>query len=473
MKQQQEALADLAVPELIKIPEEVFRAYDIRGIVGQQLSTIAAYWIGRALGSEIAALGGNNIVTGFDGRISSPELHKYACRGLIDSGINVVSIGMCTSPMLYFACFHLEPKSGLMVTGSHNPPEYNGMKMLINQQTLLSSSIQSIRRRIEDINFTSGCGNYSETNILEQYINAVTSRIKLEKPLKVVIDCGNGVGGLVAESLFAKLGCEVIPIHCHVDGNFPGHHPDPSIADNLQDLQSEVTKNAADIGLAFDGDADRLGVVCNQGNIIWPDRQMMVFADYFLKQRPGDHVVFDVKCTKNLASYIHNAGGTPVMWKTGHSLIKAKMHELAASFSGEMSGHLFFGEPWFGFDDGIYAGALLCQLLTQQDLASGAWFARLPDSINTPEIKINISENQKFSFIQQLQQLGDFSGAQVNDIDGLRVEYNTGWGLVRASNTTPCLTLRFEADNEQELTKLQSIFKLQMLKVNPDLDLPF
>lgn len=473
MKQQQEVLADLVVPALTNIPQEIFRAYDIRGIVAEHLTPAAVYWIGRALGSEIIAAGGDSIVTGYDGRISSPELHMFACRGLIDSGVDVVNVGMCTSPMLYFACFHLAPNSGLMVTGSHNPPEYNGLKMLINQQTLLSSGIQNIRKRIEDNNFHAGSGKYSNADITEAYLTAVTARIKLQRKLKVVVDCGNGVGGLVAENLFKMLNCEVVPLNCKVDGNFPGHHPDPSIAENMVDLQNAVVASKADIGLAFDGDADRLGVVCDRGNIIWPDRQMMVFADYFLKHHPGDYIVYDVKCSKNLGAYIAKAGGKPLMWRTGHSLIKAKMHELKSHFSGEMSGHLFFGEPWFGFDDGIYAGALLCQLLSAQELTSGAWFELLPESINTSEIKVTLPESGKFTFIEQLAERGQFQGADVNNIDGLRVEYANGWGLVRASNTTPCLTLRFEADDVQELERIKSIFKSEMLKIKPDLELEF
>ena len=463
----------MVVPALTQLPHEVFRAYDIRGIVGEQLTPEFAYHLGRALAAEIISSNANSIVVGHDGRISSPELHNNACQGLRDGGVDVVDIGLCTSPMLYFACFELEPNSGLMITGSHNPPDYNGMKILINQQTLLSSSIQNLQTRISKQDYSHGHGSYQKTNIIKAYIAAVVSRISLKKPLKVVLDAGHGVAALVVEQLFTQLGCEVVPLHCTVDGTFPCHHPDPSIAENMQDIAVAVTQHQADIGLAFDGDADRLGVVDNNGKIIWPDRQMMMFAQYFLEKFPGQSVVFDVKCSKNLASFIVNAGGKPVMWKTGHSLIKAKMHELNSVFSGEMSGHLFFGEPWFGFDDGVYAGAVLCQIFSAQSLTSADWFALLPESYNTAELKINIPEQEKFTFIEQLATTADFAAQTINQIDGLRVEYEYGWGLIRASNTTPCLTLRFEADNKAALEKIQAIFKAEITKLNPNLDMPF
>lgn len=462
----------LAVPALTQIPHEVFRAYDIRGLIGSQLTHEFAYHLGRALGSEIKAKQLDSIVIGYDGRLSSPKLHDYACQGLQASGINVIDIGLCTSPMLYFACFYLGASSGLMITGSHNPPEYNGMKMLIEQQTLLSSDIQNLKARIQTQAYTHGAGTYQKAEIKHDYLTAIVSRIKLSRPLTVVVDAGHGVGSLIAEELFQALGCKVIPIHCSVDGNFPCHHPDPSIAENLVDLSQAVIAHKADLGLAFDGDADRLGVVDNLGKIIWPDRQMMVFAKHFLQKRPNDYVVFDVKCSKNLATYIEGLGGRPVLWKTGHSLIKAKMHELGALFSGEMSGHLFFGEPWFGFDDGAYAGAVLCEIFSQEQFSSSEWFATLPDSISTHEIKINIAESEKFAFMEQLSAY-EFQAAQVLKIDGLRIEYPDGWGLVRASNTTPCLTLRFEADSDAALLKIQQIVKAAILAIKPDLEVPF
>lgn len=473
MKQQPEAKQGSGAPELTQIPHEVFRAYDIRGIVEQQLTPEFAYHLGMALGSEIRAQGLSAIVVGYDGRLSSPSLHANACQGLTASGVDVFNIGMCSSPMLYFACFDLPATSGLMITGSHNPPDYNGMKILINQQTLLSSGIQDLKRRIIERDYSSGNGSYQTVAVKANYLQAIQARVKLNKPLKLVLDAGHGVAALVAKELFTALGCEVVPLHCTVDGTFPCHHPDPSIAENLADLSQAVVANSADIGLAFDGDADRLGVVDSDGKIIWPDRQMMVFAEYFLKQKPNDHIVFDVKCSKNLASYIANLGGKPVMWKTGHSLIKAKMHELDSVFSGEMSGHLFFGKPWFGFDDGVYAGAVLCQIFSEQQQTSADWFARLPDSCNTSEIKVNIAEADKFNFIEKLADNADFNGAELNLIDGLRIEYPSGWGLVRASNTTPCLTLRFEADDQTTLLQIQQLVKQAMLSVDANLEVPF
>lgn len=463
----------LVAPELTKIPYEVFRAYDIRGVVEDQLTESFAYYLGKALGSEIVESGRKNIAVGFDGRHSSPILHRSACLGLRSSGVNVFDVGLCSSPMLYYACHNSEASSGLMITGSHNPPEYNGMKMLIDKQTLTSESIKNLSKRLESSLYANGAGEHQNLPIKSDYIKAISDRINLKKPLRVVIDCGHGVGALVAEEVFLALGCEVIPLYCSVDGDFPAHHPDPSIAENLVDLQNKVIQTNADIGLAFDGDADRLGVVDSNGKILWPDRQMMLFSEYFLKHYPGDNVVFDVKCSKNLAAFIESKGGRPVMWKTGHSLIKAKMHELSAQFSGEMSGHLFFGKPWFGFDDGVYAGALLCQLLSEQEQSSAVWFSRLPDSISTPEIKVNISEDIKFKFMTDLLKRSDFAGANINKIDGLRVEYPFGWGLVRASNTTPCLTLRFEANDADSMLKLQGIFKKEMLEIKQDLELGF
>ncbi len=455
------------------IPHNIFRAYDIRGMVENELTPTLAFDIGRALGSDLRAHNLKTIAVGYDGRHSSPALQEKACEGLMASGIDVMHIGLCASPMLYYACFNLNTDAGLMITGSHNPPGYNGMKILIEKQTLIAQQIQHLKQRIIDQDYFDGTGTLKRHTIREDYLQCITQQVKVARPLKVVLDCGNGVGAISAVPLFEALGCDVVPLYCEVDGDFPNHHPDPSIPENMVDIAQAVQTHQADIGLAFDGDADRLGVVTNAGTIIWPDRQMMAFAEYFLAQHPGAPIVYDVKCSKNLGHFIEAQGGEPVLWKTGHSLIKAKMHAMRSPFSGEMSGHLFFGAPWFGFDDGLYAGAVLCQILSHQSQDAETWFKRFPESINTPELKVSIREQDKFAFMRNLKSNGQFGGAKVIDLDGLRLEYPDGWGLVRASNTTACLTLRFEADDATALVRIQDVIKTEMQRIDDTLTLPF
>ena len=465
-----------AIPDTdTSLDASIFKAYDIRGIVGQTLTEEAVYSIGLALGSEARAQGESSIVVARDGRHSGPALLASLSDGLRAAGIDVVSIGMVPTPVLYFAAQTLGSGSGVMVTGSHNPPDYNGLKMVIAGDTLASEQIQALRRRIETKDFTSGEGTYREQNVTTQYIKRITDDVMLLKKLKVVIDCGNGAAGAVAPQLMQELGCEVSELYCEVDGDFPNHHPDPSRPENLQDLISAVKQQQADIGLAFDGDGDRIGVVTSEGKIIWPDRTMMLYAMDILGRNPGAEIIYDVKCSRKLAKVISDHGGKATMWKTGHSLIKRKMKESGALLAGEMSGHIFFRERWYGFDDGLYSAArlleLLCPLTADKTVAEV--FNALPDSINTPEINVSMAEGQHHAFMEKLQAQATFEDAEVTTIDGLRADFADGWGLVRASNTTPVLVLRFEADTDAALARIMELFRDKMREVDAGIDLSF
>ncbi len=455
------------------IPHEIFKAYDIRGIVGKTITVDTVEKIGHAVGSEARARNLTAIAIGRDGRLSGTELSRALARGIQKSGIHVVDIGMVATPMLYYAAHELCQYSGVMVTGSHNPPEYNGIKIVLGGETLAAGTIQALRLRIENNDLTQGTGNYSEHNIANTYIERITGDIRLTRPIKIVVDCGNGVAGAFAPTLYRGLGCEVIELFCEVDGSFPNHHPDPSVPDNLNDVIQALKTTDTEIGLAFDGDGDRLGIVTKDGHIINADRQLMLFAADVLSRNPGGKIIFDVKCTRNLAPWISQHGGTPVMWKTGHSFIKAKLIEEKALLAGEMSGHLFFKERWYGFDDGLYAGARLLELLSREaDIT--ATLNNLPDSTNTPELQIRVAEGENHTLIAQLQKNAVFNNPQqVITIDGLRVEYSDGFGLARASNTTPVIVLRFEADNESALKRIQEDFRHNILHAKPDAQLPF
>lgn len=455
------------------IPHEIFKAYDIRGIVGKTVTVENVEKIGHAIGSDARARNLTAIAIGRDGRLSGVELSQALARGIRKSGVDVVDVGMVATPMLYYAAHELCRYSGVMVTGSHNPPEYNGFKIVLGGETLSADTIQALRIRIENNDLTHGEGNYSEHNIADSYLERIISDVKLARPIKIVVDCGNGVAGAFAPALYRGLGCEVTELFCDVDGTFPNHHPDPSVPDNLQDVITALKNTDAEIGLAFDGDGDRLGIVTKDGNIIKADRQLMLFAADVLSRNPGGKIIFDVKCTRNLAPWISQHGGTPIMWKTGHSFIKTKLIEEKALLAGEMSGHLFFKERWYGFDDGLYAGARLLELLSHQsDL--NATLNDLPESINTPELQVRTAEGENHALITQLQQNAVFSNAQqVITIDGVRVEYSDGFGLARASNTTPVVVLRFEADNESALKRIQEDFRRNILQVKPDAQLPY
>ncbi|SFP94753.1 phosphomannomutase / phosphoglucomutase [Geopseudomonas sagittaria] len=456
-----------------RLPAGIFRAYDIRGVVGDSLTADTAYWIGRAIGSESLACGEPGVVVGRDGRLSGPELAEALIRGLRESGCNVTDVGMVPTPVLYFATNVLGASSGVMVTGSHNPPDYNGFKIVIAGHTLANERIQALYQRLENHDLASGNGSLVQTEVLEQYHQRIVDDVVLARPLKVVVDCGNGVAGVNAPQLIEALGCEVIPLFCDVDGTFPNHHPDPGKPENLKDLIAKVAETGADLGLAFDGDGDRVGVVTNAGEMIYPDRLLMLFARDVLSRNPGADVIFDVKCTRGLAGLISGYGGRPLMWKTGHSLIKAKMKETGALLAGEMSGHIFFKERWYGFDDGIYSAVRLLEILSLENRSAAEVFADFPVALSTPEINITVGDERKFALIEALQHDAQWGAANLFTLDGVRVDYPNGWGLVRASNTTPVLVLRFEADSAEELSRIQQVFHAQLKAVAPDLELPF
>ncbi len=456
-----------------KLPATIFRAYDIRGVVGDTLTAEAAYWIGRAIGSESLAKGEPNVAVGRDGRLSGPELVQQLIQGLLDCGCTVSDVGMVPTPVLYFATNVLKGKSGVMLTGSHNPPDYNGFKIVIAGDTQANEQIQALKTRIDNNDLANGVGSVEQVDVLEPYFKHIVGDIAIAKPLKVVVDCGNGVAGVIAPRLIEALGCSVIPLFCDVDGNFPNHHPDPGKPENLVDLIARVKSEGADLGLAFDGDGDRVGVVTNKGTMVFPDRLMMLFAKDVVSRNPGADIIYDVKCTRRLGALISGYGGRPVMWKTGHSLIKKKMKETGALLAGEMSGHIFFKERWFGFDDGIYSAARLLEILSQDRRDAEQVFSAFPLDISTPEINVTVTDENKFRLIDRLQRDGVWGEANLTTLDGVRVDYPKGWGLVRASNTTPVLVLRFEAETEDELSRIKEVFRAQLYNVAPDLNLPF
>jgi phosphomannomutase/phosphoglucomutase len=455
------------------ITEDIFRAYDIRGIVENALTPDAVQMIGQAFATQALSQGQKTVVIGRDGRLSSPELAKRLSAGLRAGGCDVVDIGMVPTPVLYYATHKLKTGTGIMVTGSHNPPQYNGLKMLIAGDTLYGDGIKALYRMIVEDRLNEGAGTHTEKDVIPEYLDTIVNDIKLDKPLNIAIDCGNGVAGVCATELFTRLGCNVTELFCDVDGNFPNHHPDPSKPENLADLQNAMKANALDLGLAFDGDGDRVGILDDKQNILWADRQMMLYAADVLKRKPGAQIIFDIKSTTNLAIVIKQLGGEPLMWKTGHSFIKAKMKETGAELAGEMSGHIFFKERWFGFDDGLYSAARMLEIVSQHDEASSAIFEKLPDSINTPELQVNFDEGEHYKFMEKFIAQSSFEDAEMITIDGIRVNYANGWGLVRPSNTTPCLVLRFEANDEDTLNKIQNTFREKMLAVDGSLQLPF
>ena len=454
-------------------PHEIFKAYDIRGIVDRTLTNALVEQIGRALGTEAIDQGKDAVVIGRDGRLSGPDLSDSLAQGFLATGCNVIDIGQVPTPALYFATKEFGTGTGVQVTGSHNPPDYNGLKMMINGTTLSGELIQKVKHRVLEKNFVEGEGFFERREILDVYCDRIVSDVNLERPLKVVIDCGNGVGGCVAPELFRKIGCEVTELYCEVDGTFPNHHPDPSQLENLQDLISAVKSTSSDFGMAFDGDADRLGVVSSDGTVIWADRQMLLFSRSILEQQPGAEIIFDVKCSQTLPADIEAHGGRATMWKTGHSFIKSKLKETGAALAGEMSGHIFFNDRWGGFDDGLYAGARLCELLSTSAQRPEAVFASLPDTVNTPELRLEMDEGEHYKLMQELNQNAYFETGKVSKIDGLRVDFDDGFGLIRPSNTTPTLIMRFEARTQEGLQKIQDQFRDLLLKTRDSLSLPF
>nr|WP_324257400.1 phosphomannomutase/phosphoglucomutase [Cellvibrio fontiphilus] len=456
------------------VPAEIFRSYDIRGLVNSQITPQLAQLIGQAVGSEALDQGEHSIVVARDGRTHSEALTQALIKGILRTGCNVINIGMVPTPLMYFATFHFDDThSGVMVTASHNPKEYNGFKVVINNRALADDSVTELRARILEQRFHQGLGEETPRTIIPDYIERVFSDVALAGNIHLVVDAGNAVTGLVAPQLFEELGCEVTPLFCEIDGEFPNHNPDPTIEQNLQALIAKVQEVNADIGVAFDGDGDRLVVVTPKGDIIWPDRLLMLYAKDILARNPGADVLFDVKCSRQLNQVISSYGGRPIMWKTGHSPMKAKMEETQALIGGEYSGHIFIKDRWYGFDDGIYAMARLLEIITLRDQSIDAIFASFPQLHATPEIKVNVSDQDKFGLIKKLAESGDFANGAVTTIDGLRVDYTKGWGLVRASNTSPALTLRFEAESPEALQKIQQIFKRELLKVDNKLNIEF
>jgi len=451
----------------------IFKAYDIRGIVDETLTEDASRAIGRAIGSEARRRGVEAIVVGRDGRLSGPRLAAALAEGIMAAGVDVIDIGAVPTPVTYFAAEHLGTRSCVSVTGSHNPPQYNGFKMVLAGETLFGPLIQDLRRRLAEGDLESGAGQLCRADVREAYFTRITSDVKLSRPMKVAVDCGNGVAGAFAPELIERLGCRVDALFCEVDGTFPNHHPDPSKPENLNDLIARVAATDAELGLAFDGDGDRLGVVTKGGKIIFPDRQMMLFAADVLSRHPGAQILFDVKCSRKLAEVIRAHGGVPLMWKTGHALIKAKLRETGAPLAGEMSGHVFFKDRWYGFDDGLYAAARLLEILSRHDDPSAVLEA-LPDSIATPELNVKMKEGEPFALIERLQGYSGFTGArEIITIDGVRVEHPDGFGLARASNTTPVVVLRFEADTPEALARIQEDFRRALTSVWPGVELPF
>ncbi len=473
--QQRASDTDTANPDAHLFIDEIFRAYDIRGLAGSQINVELARHVGRAVASEALAAGDTHLFVARDGRTHSPELCEALIEGAVSTGCHVINLGAVPTPLLYFATCELsDSNSGVMITASHNSAEYNGFKMVINGHTLVNEDVQQIKTRMQQRDYYEGqTGTQTSQQILPQYIDRIFSDVALAGDVKLVIDAGNGITGEVAPLLFEELGCEVEPLFCEVDGSFPNHDPDPTIEANLQTLIRTVQTTGADVGVAFDGDGDRLVLVTPKGDIIWPDRLLMLFAKDIVSRNPGADVLFDVKCTRELNSLISSYGGRPIMWKAGHSNMKSKMQETGALLGGELSGHIFIKDRWYGFDDGMYVAARLLEIMTLRDQDLDSLFASFPTLPSTPELKIPAEETRKFELVDALIRDGNFQDGKPITIDGLRVDFAKGWGLVRASNTSAALTLRFEAETQEALQQLQQLFKRELLKVDNTLQIPF
>ncbi|MBS4767616.1 phosphomannomutase/phosphoglucomutase [Turicimonas muris] len=457
------------------ISQSIFKAYDIRGIVDKTLTEDVCFLVGQALGTKAREKGVSHICVGRDGRLSGPRLQCALMRGIREAGIGVYDIGAVPTPVLYFSTVYLKTGSGVAVTGSHNPPDYNGLKMMMAGETLYGETIQDLYKAIvaDKLYTAEQKGSYEKVDVLPAYMKSITDDVKFSRPIKVAIDAGNGIAGPTAAALFKTLGAEVEELYTDVDGNFPNHHPDPSKPANLQDLIKALKEGDSEVGLAFDGDGDRLGVVTKDGEIIYPDRQAMLFAGDILSKRPGATIVYDVKCTRNIKPFVESRGGKAVMSRTGHSLIKAKMKEVNADFAGEMSGHIFFHDRWPGFDDGVYAGTRMIEILTRFADANEP-LKNLPNAVSTPELQIPTAEGENFELVEKIKQNAKFEDAKdIITIDGIRVEWDDGFALARPSNTTPVVVLRFEADSEDALKRIQQRFKDEILRVEPNARIPF
>jgi len=455
------------------IERSIFRAYDIRGIVGQGLDAQSVRQIGQAIGTEALAAGQRELLTAADARLSSPELAAALQAGILASGCAVVDLGVVPSPLLYFGTHVLQSRSGVMLTGSHNPRDYNGIKIVLDRRTLADNQITNLYERIVGNELAQGCGTRSVHDIVPAYLKRISGDIRLRKQFRVVIDCGNGVCGLVAPQLFSALGCTVVPLYCEPDGTFPHHHPDPTRPENLRDLQKRVAQEQADLGIAFDGDGDRLGLVTASGHIIDADHLLLAFVMDILPDNPGASIVFDVKSSHHLAQVIAAGEGRPVMCKSGHSFVKQKLFETDALLGGEFSAHIFFKHRWYGFDDGMYAAARFLELMDKYAASADELLERMPQSCSTPELFAPVPEADKFALMDLLQRELRFEGASLNYLDGIRADFNNGWGLVRASNTTPNLVLRFEADDAAALSEIQARFRSALQQLAPALQLPF
>jgi len=453
----------------LQLAPEIFRAYDIRGITTTNLTEDVVYWIGWAFAAEALEREQARVAVGRDGRHSSAGLANALSRGLVDGGVDVLDIGQVPTPLLYFATHALDTGTGVMITGSHNPPEYNGLKMVIAGETLAEARIQNLRRRIEENLLSQGAGDLEQVQLTDHYVEQVLEDVVVARPLKVVVDCGNGVAGSIAPSLIEQLGCEVVPLYCDVNGDFPNHHPDPAEPENLEDLITVVAAEGADLGLAFDGDGDRLGLVTGSGAIVYPDKMLMLFAQDIVGRNPGADIIYDVKCSKHLNGIISELGGRPIMWKTGHSHMKAKLKDTGALLAGEFSGHICFGERWYGFDDALYSAARLLEIIGASDQTVDELFSRFPVTFSTPELKITTTETEKFHIMDRLTKEANFGDGTLTTIDGVRVDYVDGWGLIRSSNTSPVLTLRFEADSQDALSRIQDLFQAQLNAIDPKL----
>jgi phosphomannomutase / phosphoglucomutase len=454
-------------------PEHIFRAYDIRGNAASELTDELVARIGAAIGTIAGEMDEQTLIVGCDGRTSSPRIKSALIRALMEAGRDVVDIGLVPTPLLYFATRHLNCRSGVMVTGSHNPPLDNGFKIVLNQHTIHAGGIQQLRERMVAGDFSSGNGRMIREDVVQAYVDEVVHDIAIAVPLKIVIDAGNGATATIAPHLFEELGCEVVPLYCEVNGNFPNHPPDTSDEDNLADLALAVEREGADFGVAFDGDGDRLAVVTGSGRIVRSDILLMIFAQDVVSRNPGTDVVFDVKCSRNLTDVITRHGGRPVLWKTGHAFMKEKMAETGALLGGEFSGHMFFGERWYGFDDGMYAAGRLAEILSTQGDSLDDTIADFPATVSTPEILIPVPEEKKFGIVQDIIDGADFAEGKVNTMDGIRVDYANGWGLLRASNTSPALTARFEADSEDVLEAIKDEFRSRIRQAAPDTEITF
>jgi phosphomannomutase/phosphoglucomutase len=452
----------------------IFRAYDIRGIVDKALTEAVVYQIGRALATEVLACGERKMVVGRDGRLSGERLQSALMKGVQEGGVSVIDIGMVTTPMVYFAAAVLEGvNSCAAITGSHNPPDYNGIKMVVNGTTLSGDAIQALRRRIETNDVSEGTGGYEQADISTAYRERIVGDIQLSRPLKIVVDAGNGVAGAYAPEILRGIGAEVSELYCEVDGTFPNHHPDPSKPKNLADLIAQVKEQGADLGLAFDGDGDRVGVIDETGKLLYADRQMMLYAKDVLSRNAGAQIIYDVKCSSTLTRYIEQHGGEPLMWRTGHSFIKAKLKETGAPLGGEMSGHIFFKDRWYGFDDGIYGACRMLEIVANAQQKASDLFNALPDSHSTPEIDWHFEEGEHFAFMKRILEKAQFPDGRVFTLDGLRVDFADGWGLIRPSNTTPILVVRFDADNAEALARITERFRDLIAQVDPEMALPF